>query len=318
MPGRRAPPGVGRVAPGRERREVRSAQEPRSSASTTARSIAFSSSRTLPGQRMARGAAPAPRRRGPGSSLPFAVGVLAQEVLGEQRDVRRRARAAAAAGSRSRSAGSRGPRGSCPPRPSSCRSRLVAATMRTSTLRVSLPPTRSNSRSCRTRSSFTCTVGEMSPISSRKSVPPSAVSKRPARVSSAPVNEPFSWPKSSLSSSVSGRAAQVTLTKGLLAPRAVLVERLGDQLLARAALAQQQHRGSCEAATCRIVLKTASISGLSPTRLSKLYLCSSRSRRPRVSLEQALLLERLLQHDLAAPRRRSASSGSPRRPASSP
>src|SRR2546428_7739967 len=33
----------------------------------------------------------------------------------------------------------------------SLRSRLVAATMRTSALRVRVPPTRSNSRSCRTR-----------------------------------------------------------------------------------------------------------------------------------------------------------------------
>jgi hypothetical protein len=32
----------------------------------------------------------------------------------------------------------------------------------------------------------------MSPISSRNSVPPSAISKRPLRVVIAPVNEPFS------------------------------------------------------------------------------------------------------------------------------
>ena len=41
----------------------------------------------------------------------------------------------------------------------------------------------------------------MSPISSRKSVPPAAASKRPTRRASAPVNAPFSWPKSSLSTS---------------------------------------------------------------------------------------------------------------------
>ena len=62
-----------------------------------------------------------------------------------------------------------------------CRSRLVAATMRTSTLSVSLPPTRSNVRSCRTRRSLTCVASGISPISSRKSVPPSACSKRPSR-----------------------------------------------------------------------------------------------------------------------------------------
>ena len=38
---------------------------------------------------------------------------------------------------------------------------------------------RSNSRSCSTRNSFTCTSGETSPISSRKIVPPLASSKRP-------------------------------------------------------------------------------------------------------------------------------------------
>ena len=37
------------------------------------------------------------------------------------------------------------------------RSRLVAATIRTSTLRVRVPPTRSNSPSCSTRSSLACT-----------------------------------------------------------------------------------------------------------------------------------------------------------------
>ncbi len=54
---------------------------------------------------------------------------------------------------------------------------------------------------------------ESSPISSRKSVPLSACSKRPMRRVSAPVKAPFSWPKSSLSSSVSGMAAQLTVTK---------------------------------------------------------------------------------------------------------
>ena len=42
---------------------------------------------------------------------------------------------------------------------------------------------------------------DISPISSRKSVPPSAVSQRPIFWTTAPVKAPFSWPKSSLSSS---------------------------------------------------------------------------------------------------------------------
>jgi len=87
--------------------------------------------------------------------------------------------------------------------------------MRTSTWMGVVPPTRSNDRVCRTRNSLTCTEGLISPISSRKSVPPSAASKRPSRLPAAPVNEPFSCPNSSLSSSVSESAAHDTLMNGL-------------------------------------------------------------------------------------------------------
>jgi hypothetical protein len=55
-----------------------------------------------------------------------------------------------------------------------------------------LPPSRSISPSCSTRSSLTCTWREISPISSRNSVPPDAASKRPSRAVVAPVNAPFS------------------------------------------------------------------------------------------------------------------------------
>ena len=48
--------------------------------------------------------------------------------------------------------------------------------------------------------------------SSRNSVPPSACWKRPSRRRSAPVNAPFSWPKSSDSISDSVIAAQFRLT----------------------------------------------------------------------------------------------------------
>ena len=52
------------------------------------------------------------------------------------------------------------------------------------------------------------------PISSRKSVPPCASSKRPTRVPVAPVNAPRSWPNSSLSISVSVSVEQSTGTNG--------------------------------------------------------------------------------------------------------
>ena len=62
-----------------------------------------------------------------------------------------------------------------------------------------------------------------------------------ARRASAPVKAPFSWPNSSLSTSSRLIAAQFTATNGRSPARAALVERLRDQLLARAALAAHQH-----------------------------------------------------------------------------
>ena len=57
-------------------------------------------------------------------------------------------------------------------------------------------------------------AGDISPISSRKSVPPLAASNRPTREAMAPLKAPFLWPNSSLSSSVSGSAPQLIDTKG--------------------------------------------------------------------------------------------------------
>ena len=76
------------------------------------------------------------------------------------------------------------------------------------------PPTRKKVLLSSTRSSLTWVAGAISPISSRKIVPPSASSNRPSRRSAAPVNAPFSWPNSSDSSRVSGSAAQLTAMKG--------------------------------------------------------------------------------------------------------
>ena len=60
----------------------------------------------------------------------------------------------------------------------------------------------------------------------------------------APVKAPFSWPNSSLSKSPVGMAAQLSLTKVRLAARAQLVQGAGDELLARARLAANEHRGA--------------------------------------------------------------------------
>ena len=67
----------------------------------------------------------------------------------------------------------------------------------------------------KTRRSFAWVSAGSSPISSRKIVPPSASSNRPVRRAIAPVNAPFSWPKSSLSTSPAGSAAQLILISGL-------------------------------------------------------------------------------------------------------
>ena len=56
------------------------------------------------------------------------------------------------------------------------------------------------------------------------------------------MNEPFSWPNSSLSTMLSGSAAQLNLMNGPSAVSAVVMDGVGHQLLADAALAQDQHR----------------------------------------------------------------------------
>src|SRR5580704_11437234 len=79
-----------------------------------------------------------------------------------------------------------------------------------------VPPSRSNSRCCKTRSSLAWSSGAISPISSSSNVPSSAASNLPFLVAAAPVKAPLSCPNSSLSSNVSGIAAQLIATNGLL------------------------------------------------------------------------------------------------------
>ena len=159
----------------------------------------------------------------------------------ERQEVAAGARAAAAAGSGTPRAGGRDPRGTVPSSIIARRSRLVAAIQRTSTSSVRLPPTRSNRRSWSTRSSLAWSSGLSSPTSSRKNVPPSASSSRPRLRSVAPVNAPFSWPNSSLSSRVSRQRRAVDRHERLGRARALRVDRARGDLLAGAALAEQQH-----------------------------------------------------------------------------
>src|SRR6266478_6064000 len=123
---------------------------------------------------------------------------------------------------------------------SSSRLRLVAATTRTSTGMASVPPTGIASRSCNTRSSLTWVAGDISPISSRKNVPPRAAANSPCLSRTAPVNDPFTWPNSSDSSRLSGSAPQLSEKNppSALAPTDLLLEllvlRLEEALLRRA------------------------------------------------------------------------------------
>ncbi len=142
------------------------------------------------------------------------------------------------------------------------------AIRRTSTRRVSLPPTRSKSCSCKKRRSFTWQQSEISETSSSKSVPPSACSKRPSRRVMAPLNAPRSCPNSSRSRMESARAAQLSLTKGPLA-------RGESAWMAAAAssfpvpVSPLTSTVTVVGATCSIMLRTRCMDGWSPTMLAR-------------------------------------------------
>ena len=121
-------------------------------------------------------------------------------------------------------------------------SRLVAEIRRKLTFTGRLEPTGSISPSCSARSSLTWASSGSSPTSSRNSVPPSASWNLPMRRSTAPVNEPFSWPNSVDSTRFSGIAPQLTVMNGLACALALALDGAGDQLLADAGFAFDQHR----------------------------------------------------------------------------
>ena len=77
--------------------------------------------------------------------------------------------------------------------------------------------------------------------SSSRIEPPWASSKRPVRSASAPVKAPRLWPKSSLSVSCAERTGQLRLTSGPVGAAAQRMDRLGDEFLAGAAFAADQH-----------------------------------------------------------------------------
>jgi len=91
--------------------------------------------------------------------------------------------------------------------------------MRMSVTIFFVPPMRRKHFSSITWSILACRPGCISPISSRKRVPPWATSTSPFLSFFASVKAPASWPKSSLSSRVAGIEAQLISTKGWWARR---------------------------------------------------------------------------------------------------
>ena len=88
----------------------------------------------------------------------------------------------------------------------------------------------------------------MSPISSRNKVPPCAAWNSPVRSDTAPVKDPFLWPKSSDSSRPSGIAPQLTAMKGASARGlARWIARASNSL--PVPLAPKMHTEASEAAT---------------------------------------------------------------------
>ena len=121
---------------------------------------------------------------------------------------------------------------------------MVAATIRVSTFMVLLSPTRSNSPSCRTRSSLTWSLGEVLLISSRKiaagvrGLEPAGPVVDGAGERALDVAEQLALQQAL------GQGAAVDADVGAGRPRAEVVDGAGDQLLAGAGLADDQDAGA--------------------------------------------------------------------------
>ena len=184
------------------------------SVSTAARSMACSSSRTLPGQRWASSQASVSslkttaRPRRPASRV---AKWRASGLMSARRSARGGRWMVMTLRRSNKSSRKR------PAAASAASSLAVAASNRTSTRRVRWSPTRRISLSCSTRRSFAWSGSGSSPISSSSNVPPSACSNSPALSADAPVNAPRTWPNSSDSSRLSGIAAQLIATNGAAA-----------------------------------------------------------------------------------------------------
>ena len=120
----------------------------------------------------------------------------------------------------------------------------MARITRVSILKVLVPPTCSNSRSCSTRSSLTCMAGLAVETSSRKMVPPSACMNLPI-LSPVGAGEGAGHVAEQLALQQRFRqGAAGDLDEGPVAPAAAAVDGPGDHRLAGAALAGDEHGGA--------------------------------------------------------------------------
>ena len=198
----------------------------------------------------ARGCCPASRRPGAGASAsgrapleaPRRAAVAGRGSAGSGAAGPSAARAATAAAPPPRSAGRGSPGASSPPAPAPPGRGWWPPRPARRPARIWVLPTREYSPFSSTRSSLTWSGGAAPPPRRAGACPPRRARTSPALSRTAPVKAPRTWPNSSASSRFSGRAPQLTGMKGLAAAPAVEVDGPGDQLLARAALALDQHR----------------------------------------------------------------------------
>ncbi len=123
------------------------------------------------------------------------------------------------------------------------RSLLVAASTRTSTWIGLAPPIRVTTPSCSTRSTLACAESDMSPISSRNSVPPSACSNFPGPVGHGAGERSLHVTEQLALDQLRGNRGAVHLDEGAFASGRGFVQRPRDQLLAGAVLTGDEHPG---------------------------------------------------------------------------
>ena len=203
------------AGPPRETSSESSATSMRSSARTSARRISFSSCRTLPGQGNA-------ARRSSAARVTFTFAPA--PCFSTKRATRSGMSSRALAERRDADADDVEPVEEVLAERAGRDHRLEVAMGRADDAHVDACASARRRRGAPRRSAgragaSSASTSGISPISSRKSVPPSATSKRPARVAEAPVNAPRTWPKSVDSSSVSGTEPQFSLTNGARAAR---------------------------------------------------------------------------------------------------